>query len=80
MPQLSLYLDDASMKSLRKAAAKKGTTMSKYVCGVLDENADKNNFWPQNFFDLYGACKDKTFVEPEDSPFDHETIEALDIT
>ncbi len=80
MPQLSLYLDDASMKSLRKAAAKKGTTMSKYVCDVLNDQPDESHLWPQNFFDLYGACKDETFVEPEDIPCDSETIEALDLT
>lgn len=77
MPQLSLYLDEPTMESLRRDAAQAGTSLSKYVVGVLHEHAEAPR-WPDGFFELYGSCDDEAFVEPPDSPFDDEPVEALD--
>lgn len=71
MPQLSLYLDDPTMESLRANAAREDKTLSKFVAGVLRDHAE-NNLWPQGFFDLYGACDDDTFVVPPEIPWEYD--------
>ena len=69
MPQLSLYLDDVEMESLRSRASGSGVSLSRYVRDVLREQPSK---WPSSFWDTYGALKDETFVVhgDEDEMFD----------
>lgn len=78
MPQLSLYLDDPTMESLRANAAREDKTLSKFVANVLRDHAE-SNLWPQGFFNLYGACDDDALVEPPDEPFDLDPIPALEL-
>lgn len=77
MPQLSLYLNDEEMERVRTGAARQGTTLSRYVAGVLRNQQDQSA-WPTSFFDLYGSlADDDSFEEPEDAPFDSKHIPAL---
>lgn len=69
MAQLSLYLEDPMMESLRQDASRDGKTLSKFVASVLKDHAN-NNLWPRGFFNLYGACDDETFVEPPEIPWE----------
>lgn len=78
MPQLSLYMDEPMMESLRQDASREGKTLSKFVAGVLKDRAE-NNRWPHGFFNLYGACDDGVLVEPPDEPFDLDPIPALEL-
>lgn len=67
MPQLSLYLDNSAMESLRSNAAQEEKTLSKYVKDILDSHSDKAGLWPKGFFGLYGAISDDDgFTEPQE--------------
>lgn len=77
MPQLSLYLNEEEMESVRAGAARQGTTLSRYVAGVLRNEKDPSA-WPPAFFALYGSlAADDSFEEPDDMPFTSKHIPAL---
>lgn len=63
MPQLSLYMDDATMELLRVSAEKEGLSLSKYARKQLSK---PNNVWPDSFWETYGAINDESFVIPSD--------------
>lgn len=65
MPQLSLYLNSDAMKKLRSDVERSGSSISKYVSGLI-ENRDTHS-WPQGFWEnVYGALEDPTFVVPSE--------------
>lgn len=69
MPQLSLYLDDVEMASLRESAKRANKSLSSYAREVLRAQESK---WPASFWATYGALRDESFVVPEsqDEAFD----------
>ena len=69
MPQLSLYLDDETMDSLRKSAADRGVSLSRCASDAIRGNATA---WPAGFWDLYGAVADPSFVRPQEPPFEFD--------
>ena len=72
MPQVSLYVDDATMTQLRIDAASEGVSLSKHVARRLKESpagfrgrCDTPSGLPAGFFErLYGCIDDETFVRP----------------
>ena len=62
MPQLSLYLDDATMDKLRNDASREGVSLSRHAARLIQ--ADGSSRCPLGFFDLFGSVSDSTFVEP----------------
>ncbi len=62
MPQLSLYLDDATMEALRSDAGRERVSLSQYARQLIRERAE--SAWPAGFWDTYGALSDPTFVVP----------------
>lgn len=68
MPQLSLYLDDATMEEVRRNAEAADVSLSQYVSGVLKKA--NSSTWPRGFFDLYGSIDDESFSEPAELPFE----------
>ena len=72
MPQVSLYVDDATMEQLRKDAQNEGTSISKHVVRRLKDGrtcyrgrCDTPSGLPSGFFaQLYGCIDDDTFVRP----------------
>lgn len=67
MPQLSLYLDESSMSSLRERALREDVSISKFV-GNLVRN-ESSTGWPAGFWDLYGAADDDSFAVPPELDF-----------
>lgn len=72
MAQISLYIDDAEMASLRKDADKDNRSLSAYVRGVLSSRHDGpcrslKGGWPEGYFGLYGSSPDFPEV-PDPSP------------
>ena len=62
MPQLSLYIDDATMETLRAAARGEGVSMSRYASGLIRDRAQLGG-WPQGYWDsVYGCLDDDTFT------------------
>lgn len=59
MPQLSLYIDERTLKRLQTAAKLENVSVSKYVVRKLNETMDTS--WPENYQQLFGAIDDETF-------------------
>ncbi|MBR3257586.1 MAG: antitoxin [Eggerthellaceae bacterium] len=65
MAQLSLYVDDVSLERLRSRAQASGCSLSKYVGGLLAEDAASSGY-PEGFFKLYGSLRDLDLACPAD--------------
>lgn len=76
MPQLSLYMDEASMAELRKQAEAAHKSISQYAREKLMEKPASK--WPDSFWATYGSIDDPTFVEPEDIAPDLDDIPNFD--
>lgn len=64
MAQLSLYLTDATMMRLRADAEQAGSSLSKYVSGLV-EHPSAQAGWPEGYWtSVYGALADPSFVVP----------------
>ena len=67
MPQLSLYVDEKTLKKIEKAARLENTSISKWVTGKLTQYLDNN--WPDNYISLYGSIEDDSFCAEEIKDF-----------
>ena len=66
MAQLSLYLEETEMVTLRKDAKREGVSLSRYAARLIRENAGKSK-WPAGYWEsVYGSLKDETFAVPTD--------------
>lgn len=67
MPQLSLYVDDATMETLRTSASVANVSMSKYASNLIRERAQYGG-WPQGYWEqVYGCLADDLgLVAPDD--------------
>lgn len=62
MPQLSLYLDDETMETLRTDSERSGLSMSKYAAKLIREHAGGPE-WPRGYWErVYGSITDPTFM------------------
>lgn len=67
MPQLSLYLDNQTLKAVESKAKARKISISKYVKEAIEK--DINAHWPKDYFSLFGSIKDKTFEAPKELKF-----------
>ena len=63
MPQLSLYIDENTLKKIELAAKIEKISISKLVVKKLNESFQDK--WPENFEKLFGSITDKKFDVPE---------------
>ena len=67
MPQVSLYIDENTLKRIEVAAKTERVSLSKYVSRKLRASLDDQ--WPEHFDKLFGAISDESFaVEPITQP------------
>ena len=64
MPQLSLYVNDASLSQLRTRAQASGCSLSKYVATLVENDGPTG--YPAGFFKLYGSLTDISLERPTD--------------
>jgi hypothetical protein len=64
MPQISLYVDQATLEKIEKRAKQNKTSISKWVGNNLKKSLEDD--YPEGFFDLFGSIKDDSFVEPDE--------------
>lgn len=64
MPHLNVYVDDKTLKKVRSAARKEGTSVSKWVRKRIEPDLTADE-WPEGYFDLFGCLAD---VEDFDLP------------
>ena len=53
MPQISLYVDDETLKKVGKAAKIENKSISKWVSSKIKTSL--NNSWPEDWFNLFGS-------------------------
>jgi hypothetical protein len=62
MSQLTIYLDEASMKDVKKSAKRENVSVSLWARRRLTE-ANRHT-WPKGYFDLFGALRDSGLARP----------------
>jgi hypothetical protein len=72
MPQISLYIDDKTLKKVENAAKRQHTSISKWVADQLRSRVDPA--YPAYFEDLFGSIIDESFVEPGEIQFSSDLI------
>ncbi|TGL57045.1 toxin-antitoxin system, antitoxin component [Leptospira kemamanensis] len=71
MPQLSLYIDQDTLKKIELAAKKEKVSISQWVKVKLQNSFEKK--WPEHFFQLYGSIVDDSFDKPAPLHFKNES-------
>ena len=64
MPQISLYIDEKTLKKVENAALRQHVSISKWVADQLRNRVEPT--YPADFEKLFGSIKDDTFVEPKE--------------
>jgi hypothetical protein len=64
MPQISLEFDQLTLEKIEKVARQDNISISAWV-GNNIKKILKNDY-PEDFFNLFGAIKDDTFIEPDE--------------
>ena len=62
MPQISLYIDETTLKKVENAASSQHISISKWVAEQIRAKVDPT--YPRGFEDLFGSIADETFVAP----------------
>ena len=65
MPQLSLYIDDQTMETLRISACGEGVSMSKYAATLIRNRALYGG-WPQGYWESVYGCLDEPLTCDDD--------------
>ena len=67
MPQISLYIDEPTLKKVENAALKQHVSISKWVAEQIRTRVEP--IYPVNFENLFGSITDETFTRPNDISF-----------
>ncbi len=67
MPQISLYIDEETLKKVSKAAGLSSVSVSEWVSQKIKHSLKTN--WPDGYFALFGLIKDKSFKRPVQKSF-----------
>ena len=60
MPQISLYIDNDTLKKIEKAADQEHISISKWVGNRIKNSI--NNEYPTGYFNLFGSVNDPSFT------------------
>lgn len=71
MPQVSLYIDKETLLKIEEIAQKNHTSISKWVGNNLKRLVKDD--YPDDFFNLFGAIADQTFIRPESLAFSNDS-------
>jgi hypothetical protein len=67
MPQISLYIDEKTLKKVENAAQRQHVSISKWVAEQIKTKVEP--IYPINFESLFGSISDDTFIEPKEVSF-----------
>ena len=74
MPQVSLYLDNRTLKAVETKAKARKISISKYVKEAIEKDIHSN--WPKDYFALFGSIKDAAFKSPKELDFKTDRFKA----
>lgn len=63
MAQITIYIDDETLKQIEQAANRENDSISKWVKKRLVSSLKKS--WPKDYADLFGALQDDSFSRPD---------------
>lgn len=64
MPQISLYIDETTLKKVENAALKQHVSISKWVAQQIRSRVEP--IYPKDFEKLFGSISDETFKRPNE--------------
>ena len=64
MPQISVYIDNDTIKKIERAAKLENKSISGWIASRIQLSLEEK--YPTDWFKLYGSIKDDSFQEPED--------------
>jgi hypothetical protein len=64
MPQISLYIDEKTLKKVENAAQRQHVSISKWVAEQIKTKVEPT--YPMDFESLFGSISDDTFMEPKE--------------
>ena len=67
MPQISLYIDETTLRKVENAALRQHVSISKWVAEQIRTRVEP--VYPAHFEDLFGSIADDSFTRPKESPF-----------
>lgn len=70
MPQISLYIDEKTLKEIEKAASEEQVSMSKWVVKRIQSHLKPT--YPDNYANLFGSIKDDSLTRPDQLSFQHD--------
>jgi hypothetical protein len=62
MSQMTIYLDDASIKAIKRSARRERVSVSNWARRRLSESV--RDAWPEGYFSLFGALRDSDLARP----------------
>jgi len=71
MPQISLYIDESTLRKVEDAAARQRVSISKWVAEQI--RARLEPVYPADFADLFGAVTDSNFKRPAQPQFNRDS-------
>jgi hypothetical protein len=71
MPQLSLYLDEDTLRIIETEAKKEHLSMSKWVARQIHRSLEEH--WPDYYENLFGSITDETFRRPAQPAYDTDS-------
>lgn len=71
MPQISLYIDEPTLRKVESAALRQHVSISRWVADQI--RAKVEPVYPKGYEDLFGSIADESFVEPEETGFASDT-------
>jgi len=71
MPQISLYIDEATLKKVESAASREHVSISRWVADQIRSKVDP--VYPKDFEDLFGSLSDESFVRPGQNGFQSDS-------
>ncbi len=72
MPQISLYIDEVTLKKVESAASRQHVSISKWVADQIRSKVDP--VYPKGYEDLFGSVPDESFVRPDQPSFQSDTV------
>ena len=66
MPQLNIYLDEATQAKARLAARREGCSLSSWARRKLSAATDEGKVWPEGYFELFGSIDDSDLSAPKE--------------
>jgi hypothetical protein len=67
MPQISLYIDETTLKKVENAALRQHVSISKWVAEQIRTRIEPA--YPAHFEELFGSITDDSFTRRKEPPF-----------